>query len=282
LLNKGSKMAFFQNLFDQEYQGSLLLADRKLAPTFRVPSNKNFQSNQVAWNPGPYDFSSLSSLEFNFSWDPEFKNWSSVSIDLAGADPSNTSAQEVVGKLNSDPIFSSLFMAKVVKVEGLDSVGVVKNPAKKQNVKMYFGNYGAQIQLGFNKRAGVAELPEYFARHTIQNRSRYEDSVGMLIRLDENDPDDQATIEAAGFTPGSMKADWELLRGRGSGLFTFQKLTVDGSDRITQIIEYPAGALEGDFARKIQYEYAGSNKNPSQITEIPYVLEDVDMVSPPA
>ena len=273
-------MAFFQNLFDQEYQGSLLLSDRKLAPTFKVLPNKNLQSNQVAWNHGPYDLSALNLLEFNFSWDPEFRNWSSVSIDVAGEDPSNTSAQEVVNKLNVEPIFSSLFIAKLVKLEGLDSVGVMKNPAKKQNVKMYFGNYGAQIPLGFNKRAGVAELPEYFARHTIQNRSRYEDSVGMLIRLDENDSDDQATIESAGFVPGDMKADWELLRGRGAGLFTFQKLTVDGSDRITQIIEYPAGALAGDFARKINYTYSGSNTNPSKITEIPYVLADGDLVTP--
>jgi hypothetical protein len=273
-------MAFFQNLFDQEYQGFLLLADRKLAPTFKVLPNKNLQSNQVAWNPGPYDFSSSGALEFNFSWDPEFKNWSSVSIDVAGADPSNTSAHEVVSKLNAEPIFSSLFIAKLVKLEGLDSVGVMKNPAKKQNIKLYFGNYGAQIPLGFNKRAGVAELPEYFVRHTIQNRFKYEDSVGMLIILDESDPADQAIIEAAGFVPGDMKEDWELLRGRGAGLFTFQKLTVDGSDRIAQIIEYPAGAVEGDFARKINYTYSGTNTNPSQVTEIPYVLQSVDLVTP--
>jgi hypothetical protein len=273
-------MAFFQNLFDQEYQGYLLLADRKLSPTFKVPSNKNLQSNQVAWNPGPDDFSSSSSLEFNFAWDPEFKNWSSVSIDVGGVDPSNTSAQEVVSKLNSEPIFSSLFIAKVVKVEGSDSVGVTKNPAKKQTVKMYFGNYGAQTQLGFNKRAGVAELPEYFARHTIQNRSRYEDSVGMLIRLDETDPLDQAIIEEAGLVPGEMQADWQLLRGRGAGLFTFQKLTVDGSDRITQIIEYPAGAVSGDFAKKINYTYTSTNTNPSSITEIPYILTDADLLTP--
>jgi hypothetical protein len=272
-------MAFFQNLFDQEYQGYLLLSDRKLSPTFKVPSNKNLQSNQVAWNPGPYDFSSSSTLEFNFSWDPEFKNWSSVSIDVAGADPSSTSAQEVANKLNAEPLFSSLFIAKLVKVDGSDSVGVIKNPAKKQNVKMYFGNYGAQTQLGFNKRAGVAELPEYFARHTIQNRFKYDDSVGMLIMLDESDPADQAIIEAAGFAPGDMKADWELLRGR-AGLFTFKKLTVDGSDRITQIIEYPAGAVEGDFARKINYTYTSANTNPSTITEIPYVLTDSDLIDP--
>ena len=77
-----------------------------------------------------------------------------------------------------------------------------------------------------------------------------------------------------------MKEDWELLRGRASGLFTFQKMTVDSSDRITQIIEYPAGAVAGDFARKIQYVYSGSNTNPIQVTEIPHVLQDGDLVTP--
>jgi hypothetical protein len=57
-------------------------------------------------------------------------------------------------------------------------------------------------------------------------------------------------------------------------------LTVDGSDRITQIIEYPAGAVEGDFARKINYTYTSANTNPSTITEIPYVLTDSDLVNP--
>jgi hypothetical protein len=273
-------MAFFQNLFDQEYQGFLVLADRKLAPTFKVAPNKNLQSNQVAWNPGPYDFSSSGALEFNFAWDPEFKNWVSVSIDVSGADPANTSAQEVVDNLNSESIFSSLFIARVVKVDGSDSVGIMKNPAKKQNVRMYFGNYGAETKLGFNKKAGVAELPEYFARHTIQNRSKYEDSVGMLIMLDESDPADQAIIENAGFVPADMKEDWELLKGRGAGLFTFQKLTVDPSDRITQIIEYPAGSVAGDFARKISYTYTSANKNPSSITEVPYVLQEGDLITP--
>jgi hypothetical protein len=273
-------MAFFQNVFDQEYQGYLVLSDRKLSPTFKVSPNKNLQSNQVAWNHGPYDFSSSGLLEFNFSWDSEFRNWSNVSIDVAGVVPSSTSALEVVGKLNSDPFFSSVFLAKVVQVEGSDSVGVMKNPSKKQAVKMYFGNHGAETKLGFNKRAGVAELPEYFARHTIENRTHYDDSVGMLIQLDESDTDDRAIIEAAGFDPSHMKADWELLRGRAPGLFTFKKLTVDGSDRITQIIEYPAGALEGDFARKINYTYSGSNTNPSKVTEIPHVLTNGDLVTP--
>lgn len=272
-------MPFFQNVFDQEYQGYMVLGDRKLSLTFKVPPNKNLQSKMIAWNHGPYDFSVSNILEFNFCWDSEFKSWASVSIDVAGENPAVTTAHEVVSALNSDPMFSSVFIASVVGVDGGDSVGISKNPAKKKNARMYFGNSGAETKLKFNKHAGVAEMPEYFSRHTIANRSAFEDSVGMLIKLDAADPVDQQVIEDAGFDLEG-KEDFELLRGR-SGLFTFQKLTVDGSDRITQIIEYPAGAVAGDFARKIQYQYSGAKTNPSQVTEIPYVLQAEDLVSPP-
>jgi hypothetical protein len=77
-----------------------------------------------------------------------------------------------------------------------------------------------------------------------------------------------------------MKEDWQLVRGRGAGLFTFKKQTVDNSNRITQIIEYPAGAIAGDFARKINYKYTSTNTNASSITEIPYVLTDADLLTP--
>lgn len=272
-------MPFFQNLFDQEYQGYMLLADRKLSPTFKVLPNKNLQSKQVAWNHGPYDFSGGGILEFNFAWDSEFKNWSRVSIDVAGSNPLSTSASEVVLALNNNAIFSSVYTASTTVVNGGESIMVSRNP-KKPNVKFYFGNTGAETVLGFNSKAGVAELPSYFERHTIENVKNFDDSVGMLILLDESDPIDQAIIQNAGLDSSSMKADWQLMRGRASGLFTFQKLTVDGSDRITQVIEYPAGAVAGDLARKIQYVYSGSNTNPNKVTEIPYVLQTGDLVNP--
>ena len=273
-------MAFFQNVFDQEYQGFLLLSDRKLIPTFKVAPNKNLQSKQVAWNAGPYDLSSGSILKFNFAWDPEFKSWASVNIDVSGSDASATLAHEVATALNADPTFSSVFMASTHKLPEGETVMVSKIASRKQGVKFYFSNSGAETALRFNKMAPVAQFPEYFSRHTVQNVNNFEDSVGLLIRLDESDSVDQSVIENAGFDPSEMKEDWELLRGRASGLFTFQKMTVDSSDRITQIIEYPAGAVAGDFARKIQYVYSGSNTNPIQVTEIPHVLQDGDLVTP--
>ena len=271
-------MAFFQNVFDQEYQGYLVLGDRKLSLTFKAPPNKNMQSKMIAWNPGPYDLSVSGVLEFNFCWDPEFKNWASVSIDVSGANSAVTTPGEVASALNVDPMVSSMYIASVVVVDGGDSVGISKNPAKKKNGRMYFGNAGAETKLRFNKHAGVAEMPEYFGRHTIANRNAFQDSVGMLIKLDPANPVDEVVIEEAGFD-SVAREDYELLSGR-SGLFTFQKLTVDASDRITQIIEYSAGSAPGDFARKIQYQYAGAKTNPSQVTEVPHVLQEGDIISP--
>jgi hypothetical protein len=97
-------------------------------------------------------------------------------------------------------------------------------------------------------------------------------SVAMTISSNWTGPTEQASMI-------DVRADYQLFRGR-SQKFNFQNITVDGSDRITQIIEYPAGALPGDFARKIQYIYSGANTNPSQITEVPYTLTISDLVVP--
>ena len=53
---------FFQNLFDQEFQGYLVLGDRQASITYKIPANKNAQTKQIAWNSGPYDLSSLNTL----------------------------------------------------------------------------------------------------------------------------------------------------------------------------------------------------------------------------
>ena len=269
---------FFQNLFDQEFQGYLVLGDRQASITYKIPANKNAQTKQIAWNSGPYDLSSLNTLTLNYSWDRDFKIWSSIQINIAGATASQTRASEIASALNANPVFSELLVASVTELNNADTVVVSKNNLKRQDIKIYFSNSGAESLLKFNKYASVADLPSYFERHTIENRLNYPDSLGMLIKLDTTDPIDEAVVEDAGFTVPA-KEDYDLLKGR-SGLFTFQKITVDGSDRITQVIEYPAGAVAGDFARKINYTYSGSNINPSKVTEIPYVLADSDLVTP--
>jgi nucleoside-diphosphate-sugar epimerase len=143
---------------------------------------------------------------------------------------------------------------------------------------LFATNY-AEADIAYNQ-----EMPStdywFVVNYTINNVNNFEDAVGLLIKLDETDPVDQAVIENAGFDPSAMKEDWELIRGRGAGLFTFQKITVDASDRILEKIEYPAGALAGDFARKTNYTYTSTNRNPSSITEIPYVLTNSDLLTP--
>lgn len=274
-------MAFFQNVFDQEFQGYLVLGDRQASMTFKIPANKNASDRQIAWNPGPYDLSTYNVLTLNYSWDRDYKIWGSLDIDVSGSGgegAGSTSAIEVANQLNSDSMFSEMLVASTLEFEGSTTVLVSKNPNKKQDIKIFFSNSGAESKLRFNKKASVAEIPNYFERHTFSNRYNYPDSTGNLIKLDEENSIDQLIIEEAGFTL-TPKKDYELLKGR-SGLFMFQKITVDSSDRITQIIEYPAGAVAGDFARKIKYTYSGSNSNPSQVTESPYVLQSGDLVTP--
>lgn len=270
-------MSFFQNLFNQEFRGTWVLGDRQYSINFVCPPNKNTFDYQYSFNSGPWDFSIDNTLTLNYSWDSDFKNYAQLSINVAGTNPSSTSAPEVVSILNSNSTFSEMYLASVKE----SCVLIQSKPSRaKQTIRLWISNSGAEKKMRFNKNAGVAELPVYFEKHTIENRFQT-DSIGQLILLDETDLDvDVPIIESAGFVAANMKEDWQLVRGRASGLFTFQKITVDGSDRITEVVEYPAGAIEGDFARKIKYVYTGANTNPSQVTEIPYVLGSGDLVTP--
>lgn len=278
-------MPFFQNCFMQEFRGSCAFGDRQYSLTFSVPANQNQSQAMIAWNLEPYDFSVYDDFVINFSIDANnsFKAFTAISVNVAGATPGVTLANEVVALLNADVEFSSWFIASVV------NNGVPGNPQNRvgirakndrQAIRVYITNAGAEQKLGFNKKAGVAELPTYYSRHTIENRYVFPDGLAALVQLDETDSTvDQPIITNAGFDYSAMKEDWQLLAGR-VGIFTFQKITVDGSDRITEIIEYSAGSGVGDMARKIAYTYTGANKNPDQITEIPFTLESGDLISP--
>lgn len=274
-------MPFFQNPFNQEFRGSLPFGDRQYSLTFVVPPNKNQCQNMIAWNPEPYDFSVVSDFTINFAIDnKEFKNYAALTINVAGADPSVTTANEVVTLLNEDEGFSGWFNASLVEFQpGIFRVGIKTNSGKQQ-IRVYINNAGAEQSLGFNKYAGVAELPTYYARHTVANRFDYPDSLAALIQLDESDATvDQPIITNSGLDFSAMQADWQLLRGR-VGIFAFKKQTVDGSNRVTEVVEYSAGSQVGDIAKKINYTYSGANTTPSNITEIPHTLTDGDLISP--
>lgn len=83
----------------------------------------------------------------------------------------------------------------------------------------------------------------------------------------------------AGIDYTTMLTDYEHLQGRCDG-FKFVKNTLDGSLRIASQIIYPAGATVGMLAKKINYTYTGTNTTPDTVTEIPYVLNSSDILSP--
>ena len=275
-------MPFFQNVLNQEYQGYLNTGnDRQYSLTFKISANRNSQDYHFGWNPEPFDFSVNNTLTINYAWDTEYKNISSLAINVAGASPAATTAAEVVTALNSDATFSSMFLAKVSENFKDKHVLITsKSGRAKQIIRMYISNSSAETIINFNKFAPVAELPSYFSRDTIDNRFTFPNGLNHLIQLNEADAVDQAIITAAGFDFTAMQEDWELLRGRAAGIYTFKKQTIDVNSRITEIIEYPAGAIVGDLARKTQMTYTGLKTEPDQITQIPYVLTNSDLVTP--
>ena len=292
-------MPFYQNVFRSEFEGNWVLADRHYMPTFIVKPNAGREDESVcSWtNAATFDLSgndadgdAKDTLTIFFSLhDP--KNWATLNVDItAEADSASAcTAEEIVASLNADTLFTERFTASVVPfTRGQSNKRVVIRQKKPiTEFKFYIGNSGAETVLRFNARAGVAELPTYFGRHTIENRFTYPDSQGLLIELDPDANDVDASVidnavsangTSLGYDSGTVQEDWQLLRGR-SGLFQFKKVTLE-DDKITEIIEYPAGALAGDLAKKTIYTYVDDASNPSEIMEIPYVLQDADLLTP--
>lgn len=295
-------MSFFQNVFTSDFEGNWVLGDRQHVPKFVVhPNTGRGDEYVVAWNQGPYDLSgndadgtnSSDTLEIMYAL-REPKNWAKILVDImSGADDtSSVTASEVVTALKADTLFAERFSASLSGFDGVTGLTRISIRQKKPITEMrfYVKNGRAEEKIGFNARAGVQELPTYFARHSIDNRFTHTDSQNHIIELDIsgstvdlnivlNATDVHGVAVAFGWDGTTEQTDWELLKGR-SGIFNFQKITVDGSDRITQIIEYPAGAIVGDFARKIIYTYTGVNTNPTTIAEVPYNLESGDLITP--
>jgi hypothetical protein len=220
-------------------------------------------------------------LTFNYSFDSG-STWTALAVNVASgaASTSAVTCQEIATALSANTTWAELYEASVISDPKAGNWLKVRAKRARGLWKTYISNTSAESKLRFNKKAGVAELPSYFSRHTIANIGEYDGSAGMLIELSNPVSGvDVAIVDDAGLDSSTVQSDYELLAGR-SGLFNFQKITVDGSDRITQIIEYPAGSVAGDFARKIQYSYTGANKNPDKITEIPYTLTNSDLVTP--
>jgi len=285
-------MSFYQNVFNQEFKGNWVLSDRQYSLTFTCPANRNSSEYQYAYTNGPWDLTNgKDHLLLNYAWDVDFKNYAVLDVDLlpagalAPALDTAVTAYEVVAILNANATFSDMFVAETSVDRSNPSLITViiksKTGRAKKDIKLWISNSGSERSMKFNKYAGVAELPTYFDRHTISSRFSFSDSAGALILLDNTDgAEDEDVITLAGFDPANPLEDWALLRGRASGLFSFKKQTVDGASRITEIIEYPAGAAAGDFARKTLMTYTGDQTAPDEILQIPYVLADGDLIEP--
>jgi hypothetical protein len=290
-------MSFFQNPFNEDFEGNWLLADRKHIPKFVVKRNAG-RGAEVVISHGndPYNLSGNDSdgaakniLNICFCLH-NTKNWATMSVDVT-TNASNINAvtnQEISNSLNANALFNERFIATIGSFD--DSTKPRLTIRQKKPVtefKFYIKNGQAEDQIKFNAKAGVSELPIYFNRHTISNRFNFEDSEGLLVYLNPSLNVDSGVINNAvdfrgnslGYSSASVTPDWKLLEGR-SGLFIFSKITVDGSDRVTSKIEYSAGSKEGDLAKKITYTYTGANKTPSTVAEIPYTLISSDLITP--
>jgi len=270
---------FFQNLFDQEFRGTLLGADRQYSLNFNLKANANRSDLMMAWRHEPYDMSTNNTLTINYAMDFASPNFASLAINVAGATTNATRAYEVVNALNANLVFAALFTASVGKVDDGDTV-MIRCNRPKTAVKTFISNTSAERALRFNLKAAVAELPSYFDRHTFANAASYPDlSTGILLKLDTAQAYDQEVITNAGLDYTTVQPDWKLLLGR-SDAFHFEKKGYDGSARLTSVIRYPAGARAGDLAKKTQFTYTGASTNPDTETEIPYILQSGDLITP--
>jgi hypothetical protein len=276
-------MSFFQNPIGEEFRGSWPIDQQAI---FFINANLNNIAEMVAGNAEPYDFSVVDEFVINIAYDPLRIGYTPITVNVAGAIPAVTTANEVVTLLNANPLFADNFTAYLINATkgpitygGPFKVGIRCTKAR-QAARIYVTNAGAEEKLRFNYKALVKEFPTYFTRFTIAERFNYPTGPNLLVELDPLDSVDAAVITAAGLNPLVTLTDWQLLADR-SNTHIFEKITQDGSGRITEIIEYFAGAVAGDLGRKIQYTYTGANITPDQITTIPYTLTGADLVTPP-
>lgn len=299
-------MSFFQNPFMSEFRGNWVLADRHHIPTFVVPGNKGRGEEIVSvWNQNlPYNLSgndsdsnSTNTLVIRYALRGEH-NWATLSINItsAAASAAAVTPQEIVSALNNNTTFTSFFQAIVSPDRFGNGTGPalyrlsIKQKRPITEFRFYIVNGRAEQVLQFNARSGIAEIPSYFDRHTVNNAisRNFADSQGSIVGLDTTSNVDSAVINNAvdaygrslNLDSSAEKEDWELLEGR-SGLFQFKSGPSDATaDSSSEVITYPAGAKAGDLALKT-ISVIDSTANTSHVFEIPYVLEANDLITPP-
>ena len=287
-------MPFFQNPFTADWTGNWVLADRQHSPSFKVPRNSGRGDElSISYADGPFDLSGTDAdgngrdtLRIFITLFPEFRTWVRIDVDITTFAVSTSAVThfEITDALNDDTGFSGWFTAET-NVE--NSHTMIRSKKSGTEFHYYVENGRAEEALRFNLRAGVTEIPSYFDRHKVVHllplaeRTSFPDNMNILVPLDPANTVEANIIEAANLDSSTVRADWEMLEGK-SGLFTFQNICLDSNGDIAQIIEYHAGAVVGQLARKICYfrDGAGAGANPVQITEEPYTLEASDLIEP--
>ena len=296
-------MTYFQNVFVEDFISAVGPTDRQYNRNYKCPGNPGRGHDiVVTWGQNPFNLSgndsdgnSKANLTLQFAIDsPNFKEWGKVAFDVrtGAASASAVTPEEIITLLNANATFAGWFTATLQEIKAENGeitrkAVMIRQNQKHERMKFFVVNGGAEEILKFNGRATVQELPSYFTRHTVANRTIYTDSLGMLIALNTGLNVDAGVINTAvdkngkslGYSSGTVLADWQLLKGTSDN-FMFSKNTVDSSSRVTETILYPAGAVAGDYAKKTTYTYTGAKTAPDKVCEIPYVLTGSDLVTP--
>lgn len=291
-------MSFFQNVFPDDFRGNLLLGDRQHIPEFICPPNAG-RGNElvVSWLSGPYDLSgndadgnSNANLTIIYAL-REPRNWASLAIDVTAGATSTAAVkpQEIAAALNANTLFAERFTASYGPYSEMNNWRVqIRQKRPITEFRFYIQNGGAEEKLGFNWKAGVAELPTYFARHTMENRFNFSDSQNKLIQLDPAGSNVDAAVitnavdswgRSLNLDSSTVQADWQLFVGK-SGIFQFTKGPSTNAVSTTEtVITYPAGAKAGDLGTKTITKKDASNVIVQQ-AQLPYTLTSGDLITP--
>jgi hypothetical protein len=286
-------MPFFQNVFTNDFEGNWLISDRRYVPKFVLRRNAGRGDEYVvSWNAGPYNLSgndadgnTRDTLEIVYAL-YNFKNWATISVDISAgaASTSAVTPEEIVANLNGNTLFAERFTASLDKQRLI----LIRQNKPALDFRFYIQNGRAEEALRFNARAGVAELPTYFSRHTIENRFDFEDSANQLIQLDSTSSVQADIIDNAvdykgislGYDSSVVQEDWELMDGKHNN-FHFQSGPSDGTvDSTATTLIYPTGSRVGDLAKKVIILKDSTGEIVQQF-EMPYTLTISDMISPP-
>jgi hypothetical protein len=231
---------YFQNPFFEEYQGYFYLGGLAGGDALTFPGSRLDKTRFQHWGRGMVrvesvvipsvtdltgndaDGNPLDTLTINFAIDPTLREFATIALDIttAAAAPGATTVLEMAESLNNNPNFSSFFTASTETLTTGDAPTrqlIIEAKRSAEFIKFYISNTGAETILLFNRAAGVAELPSYFARHTVENRHNFRDGVALLVPLSR-------------FITSITAANPGIITSVGHGLTTGDTIVIEDSD----------------------------------------------------